>query len=53
MRALLWVIGVVAAILILLGLFLEALRWLIIIGVIAAIVLIILAFVRGRRTMQR
>ncbi|MEV0430033.1 hypothetical protein [Micromonospora sp. NPDC050495] len=53
MRALLWVIGVIAAILILLGLFLEAVRWLIIIGVIAVIVVIILAFVRGRRTVQR
>ncbi|NES16004.1 MULTISPECIES: DUF4175 domain-containing protein [Micromonospora] len=53
MRALLWVVGVVAAILILLGLFLEAVRWLLIIGVIALIAVIVYAFVRGRQVVQR
>ncbi|NES31269.1 DUF4175 domain-containing protein [Micromonospora terminaliae] len=53
MRALLWIVGVVAAVLILLGLFLEAVRWLLIIGLIALVVLIVLAFVRGRRVVQR
>ncbi|MET8910105.1 hypothetical protein [Micromonospora sp. NPDC004551] len=53
MRALLWIVGVVAAVLILLGLFLEAVRWLLIIGLIALVVLIVLAFVRGRRVTQR
>lgn len=53
MRALLWTVGVVAGVLILLGLLLEAARWLIIIGAIAVVVLLVLAFVRGRRVVQR
>ncbi|MEU0151376.1 hypothetical protein [Micromonospora fulviviridis] len=53
MRALLWIVGVVAGVLILLGLLLEAARWLIIIGVIAVVVLLVLAFVRGRRVVER
>jgi hypothetical protein len=53
MRALLWIVGVVAAVLILLGLFLEAVRWLLIIGLIALVVLLVLAFMRGRRVAQR
>ncbi|MEU1841730.1 hypothetical protein [Micromonospora chersina] len=53
MRALLWIVGVVAAVLVLLGLLLEAARWLIIIGAIAAVVLLVLAFMRGRRVAQR
>ncbi|MEH0931282.1 hypothetical protein [Micromonospora sp. CPCC 205558] len=52
MRALLWVIGVVAGILILLGLFLEAVRWLIIIGVIALVIVIIWGVVKGRQAMS-
>ncbi|MCZ7423258.1 hypothetical protein O7605_27505 [Verrucosispora sp. WMMA2121] len=50
MRALLWVVGVVAGVLVLLGLLLEAVRWLVIIGVIALAAVIVLAFVRGRRS---
>ncbi|MBQ1024863.1 hypothetical protein [Micromonospora sp. C95] len=50
MRALLWVVGVVAGVLVLLGLLLEAVRWLVIIGVIALAAVIVLAFVKGRRT---
>ena len=53
MRALLWIVGVVAAVLVLLGLLLEAARWLIIIGAIAVVVLLVLAFVRGRRVAPR
>ncbi|MFI2650158.1 hypothetical protein [Micromonospora fulviviridis] len=53
MRALLWIVGVVAGVLILLGLLLEAARWLIIIGAIAVVVLLVLAFVRGRRVVER
>lgn len=53
MRALLWTVGVVAGVLILLGLLLEAARWLIVIGAIAVVVLLVLAFVRGRRVAQR
>ncbi|MDG4797868.1 hypothetical protein [Micromonospora sp. WMMD1082] len=49
MRALLWIVGVVAGVLILLGLFLEAVRWLLIIGVIALAAVIVLAFVKGRQ----
>ncbi|MET7709982.1 hypothetical protein [Micromonospora sp. NPDC005413] len=52
MRALLWVVGVVAGVLILLGLLLEAVRWLIIIGLIALVVVIILGVVKGRQAMR-
>ncbi|MCG5437133.1 hypothetical protein [Micromonospora foliorum] len=51
MRALLWVVGVVAGVLILLGLILEAVRWLIIIGLIALVIVIILGIVKGRQAM--
>ena len=52
MRALLWVVGVVAGVLILLGLLLEAVRWLIIIGLIALVIVIILGVVKGRQAMS-
>ncbi|QOC91955.1 hypothetical protein [Micromonospora craniellae] len=52
MRALLWVVGVVAGVLVLLGLLLEAVRWLLIIGVIALVAVIALAFVKGRQSAQ-
>ena len=52
MRALLWTVGVIAAILVLLGLLLEAVRWLVIIGIIALAAVIVLAFFRGRRSAQ-
>ncbi|MCO1596930.1 hypothetical protein M8C17_17385 [Micromonospora sp. RHAY321] len=52
MRALLWVVGVVAGVLILLGLLLEAVRWLIIIGLIALVVVIVLGVVKGRQAMS-
>ncbi|GIJ76267.1 hypothetical protein SAMN05443287_102218 [Micromonospora phaseoli] len=50
MRALLWVVGVVAGVLILLGLLLEAVQWLVIIGIIALVAVIVLAFVKGRQS---
>jgi hypothetical protein len=53
MRALLWIVGVVAGVLILLGLLLEAVRWLIIIGLVALIVVIVLAAVKTRRVLNR
>ncbi|TDC78613.1 hypothetical protein E1193_20400 [Micromonospora sp. KC606] len=53
MRAMLWVVGVVAGAIILLGLLLEAVRWLMIIGAIALIAVIVLAFVQGRRAVHR
>ena len=51
MRAMLWVVGVVAGVLILLGLLLEAVRWLIIIGLIALVVVIVLGVIKGRQAM--
>lgn len=53
MRALLWIVGVVAGVLILLGLLLEAVRWLIIIGLVALVVVIVLAAVKTRRVLHR
>ncbi|WP_165521727.1 hypothetical protein [Micromonospora zingiberis] len=50
MRALLWVVGVIAGVIVLLGLLLEAVRWLVIIGLIALAAVIVLAFVNGRRS---
>ncbi|WP_433533723.1 hypothetical protein ACQPYA_17065 [Micromonospora sp. CA-263727] len=50
MRALFWVVGVVAGVLVLLGLLLEAVRWLLVIGVIALAAVIVLAFLRGRQS---
>ncbi|MET8230603.1 hypothetical protein ABZS77_08000 [Micromonospora sp. NPDC005298] len=52
MRALLWVVGVVAGVLILLGLVLEAVRWLAIIGLIALVAVIVLAVVKGRQAIN-
>jgi hypothetical protein len=52
MRAMLTVVGVIAAILVLLGLLLEAVRWLVIIGVVALIVVAVLAISKGRRAFR-
>jgi hypothetical protein len=49
MRALLVAVGIVALVLILLGLFLKAVKWLIILGVIALVASIVLGVVQGRR----
>ncbi|WP_165942518.1 MULTISPECIES: hypothetical protein [unclassified Micromonospora] len=49
----LWVVGVIAGAIILLGLLLEAVRWLAIIGGVALIAVIVLAFLRGRQAMHR
>ena len=53
MRALLTLIGVVAVVLIVLGLLLEAARWLVIIGVIAFLGVLILSMAKGRQTVRR
>ncbi|GAA4576240.1 hypothetical protein GCM10023176_47200 [Micromonospora coerulea] len=53
MRTTLWVVGVIGAALILLGLLLEAVRWLVIIGLIALVVVIVLAFLRGRQATRK
>ena len=52
MRAMLWVVAVVAGVLILLGLLLEAVRWLVIIGLIALVVVIVWGIVKGRQAMH-
>jgi hypothetical protein len=52
MRAMLWVVGVVGGALILLGLLLEAVRWLVVIGLIALLVVVVLAVVKGRQAMH-
>ncbi|WP_229068969.1 hypothetical protein [Actinoplanes sp. DH11] len=52
MRSLLIALGVVAVVLILLGLFLKAVKWLLIIGVIALLATIVLGIVKGRRTLR-
>lgn len=49
MRVVLWVIGVVAAALILLGLLWQAAQWLMVIGAIALVVVIIMAVVKVRQ----
>ncbi|MFC8616482.1 hypothetical protein ACFT9M_08710 [Micromonospora purpureochromogenes] len=53
MRTVLWIVGIVGGALVLLGLLLEAVRWLVLIGVIALVVVIVLAFVRGRQMMRQ
>ncbi|MEH1057903.1 hypothetical protein V6U89_22175 [Micromonospora sp. CPCC 206171] len=53
MRTVLWIVGIVGGALVLLGLLLEAVRWLVIIGAIALVVVIVLAFVRGRQLMRQ
>ncbi|NYT92568.1 MULTISPECIES: hypothetical protein [Salinispora] len=49
MRVVLWVIGIVAAALILLGLLWQAAQWLMVIGAIALVVVIIMAVVKVRQ----
>ncbi|MBQ0895425.1 hypothetical protein KBX37_20360 [Micromonospora sp. U56] len=53
MRTVLWIVGIIGGALVLLGLLLEAVRWLVIIGAIALVVVIVLAFVRGRQLMRQ
>jgi hypothetical protein len=52
MRGLVYAVGIVAIVLILLGLFLKAVKWLIIIGLIALVVSIVLGVVRGRNALR-
>ncbi|WP_018215221.1 hypothetical protein [Salinispora vitiensis] len=49
MRVVLWVIGIVAAALILLGLLWQAAQWLMVIGAIALVIVIIMAVVKVRQ----
>ncbi|MGW4502434.1 hypothetical protein ACWENR_27985 [Micromonospora sp. NPDC004336] len=52
MRAMLWVVAVVGGALVLLGLLLEAVRWLVIIGAVALIAAVVLALVKGRQAVR-
>ena len=52
MRALLIAVGLIAVLLILVGLFLEALRWLLIIGLGAFVVVVVVGIVEARRALR-
>ncbi|MEV5768949.1 hypothetical protein AB0L34_30940 [Micromonospora sp. NPDC052213] len=52
MRAMLWVVAVIAGALVLLGLLLEAVRWLVVIGAVALLAVVVLAAVKGRQAMR-
>ncbi len=49
MRAMLWVVGVVAGVLILLGLLVEAVHWLVAVGAVALLAVVVLVFVKARQ----
>ncbi|ABP54534.1 hypothetical protein [Salinispora tropica] len=53
MRVVLWVIGIVAAVLILVGLLSNAAQWLMIIGAITLVVVAIIAIVKVRQRTQQ
>ncbi|MEV0723554.1 hypothetical protein AB0I37_12340 [Micromonospora purpureochromogenes] len=53
MRTVLWIVGIIGGALVLLGLLLEAVRWLVLIGAVALVVVIVLAFARGRQMMRQ
>lgn len=50
MKGLLGLVAIVGVVLILLGIFLKALKWLIIIGAIVLLISIVSGFVQGRRS---
>lgn len=52
MRALLVTLGIVAVVLIVLGLVVKAVKWLIILGLIALAASILLGVVKGRRALR-
>jgi hypothetical protein len=51
-RALLVTLGVIAAVLIVLGLIVKAVKWLLILGLIALVAAIVLGVVKGRRALR-
>jgi hypothetical protein len=53
MRGLLVAVGVVAAILIVLGLVVEAVKWLLILGIIALVVAVVMGVVEARRVSRQ
>ena len=52
MRALLVTLGIVAVVLIVLGLVIKAVKWLIILGLIALAASVVLGVVKGRRALR-
>ena len=52
MRALIYTVGLVALVLIVLGLVLKAVKWLLIIGLIALAASIVMGVVKGRRALR-
>ncbi|MGK5683213.1 hypothetical protein [Actinoplanes sp. URMC 104] len=52
MRALLVTLGIVAIVLIVLGLVIKAVKWLLILGLIALVASIVLGVVKGRRALR-
>jgi hypothetical protein len=52
MRSLIYTLGVVAVILIVLGLILKAVKWLIILGLVALVASIVMGVVKGRSALK-
>jgi hypothetical protein len=52
MRSLLVTLGIVAVVLIVLGLVIKAVKWLIIIGIVALVASLVLGVVKGRRSLR-
>ncbi|MEU4690812.1 hypothetical protein [Actinoplanes sp. NPDC023714] len=52
MRTLIYTLGIVALVLIVLGLVLKAVKWLLIIGFVALIAALVMGFLKGRRTLR-
>jgi len=51
-RALLVTLGIIAVVLIVLGLVIKAVKWLIIIGLVALVASIVMGIVKGRRALR-
>jgi len=52
MKALIYTVGLVALVLIVLGLVLKAVKWLLIIGLVALVAAIVMGVVKGRRALR-
>ncbi len=52
MKALIYTVGLVALVLIVLGLVLKAVKWLLIIGLVALVASIVMGVVKGRRALR-
>jgi hypothetical protein len=52
MRTLIYTLGVVAVILIVLGLIIKAVKWLIILGLIALVASIVMGVIKGRQALR-